>query len=390
MKIAMVGACPFPANRGTPSRILRMSEGLIEKGHDIHIVTYHLKDENIPLNERLIIHRTPDIHIYKKKSPGPSINKIFIDILLTFKLFYIVRKYKIELIHAHHIEGLFSALIVGKILKIPIIYDAHTSVSEELVDYGWVKEDSILQKLINNIEMKLANFSQRIIVVSNELKEKFVKFGISSNKISVIPTGVNFEFFKNADGTNLRNKLGLKTEKIIMYTGTFAPYQGLEYLLRAMKIVGNMRKNVKLIIVGDSSDEEFKSLSKELGIYHLTFFVGEVPFTEIPHFLDMADVVVLPRPKCWGFPQKLSNYMAAGKPIVVFEGSAKGVFHLKNGYVAKNGDVTSLARGIELLLDDKELAKKMSEEARKTAEKKLNWKNLIGDLEYIYFNELKN
>jgi len=367
-----------------------MSEGLIEKGHDIHIVTYHLKDENIPLNERLIIHRTPDIHIYKKKSPGPSINKIFIDILLTFKLFYIVRKYKIELIHAHHIEGLFSALIVGKILKIPIIYDAHTSVSEELVDYGWVKEDSILQKLINNIEMKLANFSQRIIVVSNELKEKFVKFGISSNKISVIPTGVNFEFFKNADGTNLRNKLGLKTEKIIMYTGTFAPYQGLEYLLRAMKIVGNMRKNVKLIIVGDSSDEEFKSLSKELGIYHLTFFVGEVPFTEIPHFLDMADVVVLPRPKCWGFPQKLSNYMAAGKPIVVFEGSAKGVFHLKNGYVAKNGDVTSLARGIELLLDDKELAKKMSEEARKTAEKKLNWKNLIGDLEYIYFNELKN
>jgi len=386
----MVGACPFPANRGTPSRILRMSEGLIEKGHDIHIVTYHLKDENIPLNERLIIHRTPDIHIYKKKSPGPSINKIFIDILLTFKLFYIVRKYKIELIHAHHIEGLFSALIVGKILKIPIIYDAHTSVSEELVDYGWVKEDSILQKLINNIEMKLANFSQRIIVVSNELKEKFVKFGISSNKISVIPTGVNFEFFKNADGTNLRNKLGLKTEKIIMYTGTFAPYQGLEYLLRAMKIVGNMRKNVKLIIVGDSSDEEFKSLSKELGIYHLTFFVGEVPFTEIPHFLDMADVVVLPRPKCWGFPQKLSNYMAAGKPIVVFEGSAKGVFHLKNGYVAKNGDVTSLARGIELLLDDKELAKKMSEEARKTAEKKLNWKNLIGDLDYIYFNELKN
>lgn len=386
----MVGACPFPANRGTPSRILRMSEGLIDKGHDIHIVTYHLKDENIPLNECLIIHRTPDIHIYKKKSPGPSINKIFIDILLTLKLFYIVRKYKIELIHAHHIEGLFSALIVVKILKIPIIYDAHTSVSEELVDYGWVKEDSILQKLINNIEMKLANFSQRIIVVSNELKEKFVKFGISSNKISVIPTGVNFEFFKNADGTNLRNKLGLKTEKIIMYTGNFAPYQGLEYLLRAMKIVGNMRKNVKLIIIGDSSDEEFKSLSKELGIYHLTLFVGEVPFTEIPHFLDMADVVVLPRPKCWGFPQKLSNYMAAGKPIVVFEGSAKGVFHLKNGYMAKNGDVTSLARGIELLLDDKELAKIMSEEARKTAEKKLNWKNLIGDLEYIYFNELKN
>lgn len=389
MKIAMIAACPFPANRGTPSRILRMSEGLIDKGHDIHVVTYHLKDESITINEKLIIHRTPSIPTYNKTSPGPSIQKFFIDILLTLKIFHIIRKYGIELIHAHHIEGLISAIPIGYLLRIPIIYDAHTSVSEELVDYRWVKANSILQKLINLIEIKIANISQYIIAVSNELKEKFIKHGIPSKKITVIPTGVNLKFFKKADGSNIRRKLGIKTKQIIMYTGTFAPYQGLEYLLRAMKIVGNMRTNIKLLLVGNSNDKKYKDLSKYIGISHLTFFVGEVSFTEIPDFLDLAEVVVLPRVKCLGFPQKLSNYLAAGKPIVVFEGSAKGISHMINGYVARNEDVTSLARGIELLLEDKELAKLLSKNARKTAEEILNWENLIKQLEKIYINILK-
>lgn len=39
--VAMVAACPFPGNRGTPSRILQMAQGLEDLGHTVHVVTYH-------------------------------------------------------------------------------------------------------------------------------------------------------------------------------------------------------------------------------------------------------------------------------------------------------------------------------------------------------------
>ena len=43
MRIAIVAACPFPLPRGTPVRILRMAEALADRGHEVHVVTYHLE-----------------------------------------------------------------------------------------------------------------------------------------------------------------------------------------------------------------------------------------------------------------------------------------------------------------------------------------------------------
>ena len=47
-KVVMVAACPFPANHGSPASIREMSEALVELGHEVHILTYPIK-ENIPV-----------------------------------------------------------------------------------------------------------------------------------------------------------------------------------------------------------------------------------------------------------------------------------------------------------------------------------------------------
>ena len=67
-------------------------------------------------------------------------------------------------------------------------------------------------------------------------------------------------------------------------------------------------------------------------------------FEEIPHFLAAADVTVVPRPHCPGFPVKLLNYMAAGKPIVVFAGSAMGLLHLLHAFLVGDHDWQGLDR----------------------------------------------
>ena len=84
-KVAMIAACPFPSPRGTPIRILRLAEGLSQRGHEVHVLTYHLGEE--PENQSFRIHRIQNVRTYQKISPGPSYQKLMVlDPLLAIKL----------------------------------------------------------------------------------------------------------------------------------------------------------------------------------------------------------------------------------------------------------------------------------------------------------------
>ena len=111
----MVAACPFPHPRGTPIRILRMAEALAARGHEIHVVTYHLGSSH--LSARLRIHRTRTLASYRHVAPGPTYEKLLIlDPLLAAKLVEVIRRFSIDLVHAHHYEGLLVAAGARRVL----------------------------------------------------------------------------------------------------------------------------------------------------------------------------------------------------------------------------------------------------------------------------------
>ena len=101
--IAMVAACPFPANHGTPAAIKEMSEELARRGHSIRVVTYPLSHE-IPITG-VEIDRVAQVGSNRQVSVGPSYQRLAFDALLVFKLFQVVRRHKVEVIHAHNYEG---------------------------------------------------------------------------------------------------------------------------------------------------------------------------------------------------------------------------------------------------------------------------------------------
>jgi len=132
--IAMVAACPFPYPRGTPVRIFRMAQVLSELGQEVHVITYHLgqKEQASPF----AIHRILDLNFYKKNSPGPSYLKLLVvDPILTLKILTLYKKYKFDIIHAHHVEGLLASLPIRLLGDAPIIFDMHTLLATELPYY---------------------------------------------------------------------------------------------------------------------------------------------------------------------------------------------------------------------------------------------------------------
>jgi glycosyltransferase involved in cell wall biosynthesis len=112
--------------------------------------------------------------------------------------------------------------------------------------------------------------------------------------------------------------------------------------------------------------------------------VASAPIEELPDYLAAADVTVVPRPSCPGYPIKLLNYMAAGKPVVSFAGSAKSLCHEYSGYIAANDDVEDLAKGIWTLLQNPDVAKIMGARARASLEGVFDWPTLAAGVAETY------
>ena len=126
------------------------------------------------------------------------------------------------------------------------------------------------------------------------------------------------------------------------------------------------------------------ALAKELGISDNVIFVGPHELADLPNFLAMASVTVVPRPECPGHPIKLLNYMMAARPIVCFQGSAKGVRHLHDALIVPNHDWEKMGDAIVTLLRDPALAKRLGTNARETVLSTFDWQVLAKKVEAIY------
>ena len=107
-------------------------------------------------------------------------------------------------------------------------------------------------------------------------------------------------------------------------------------------------------------------------------------FDSLPARLDEADVLVNPRMDCDGIPQKLLNYMAAGKPIVSFAGSAHILDHERTGLIVPDADIGGFADAILRLLQAPEFARTLGAAARRDVEETYSWQGVARKVESVY------
>ena len=378
--IAMVAACPFPYQRGTPIRILRLAEALSRKGHDVHVVTYHLGDEagEVPFR----IHRIPKIRTYRKCSPGPTYQKLLVvNTFLANKLSHVLKNHKIDLVHAHHYEGLLVSTLVRKGKKHPLVYDAHTLLESELPYYGLGLPRRAKTEIGRFFDRSMPKWANHIITVTDEIKTKLVHHArISPMDVTVAMNGIEWESFEvNTEGSQFFKKKG----KTLVFAGSFAPYQGIELLLSAFQHVRTRRQDVRLLIISDSPFDQFENMAAQLNIReHIDFIPSE--FNTLPMHLAGADIALHPRVACDGIPQKLLNYMAAGKAIVSFQSSAKTIEHGRTGWIVEDGDLSAFAEAILQLLDDDLHARKLGAQAKDHAQKEYSWEKTAEKVEMVY------
>jgi len=214
-------------------------------------------------------------------------------------------------------------------------------------------------------------FFRRIkgITVTNLWKKEELKrlFKIGDEKILVAPNGVDIkEFDIQYSKFEARRKLNLSQDKkIILYTGHLYGWKGVQSLAEASQYLPG---NIEVYFIGGTKEDikDFKVRYSRPNIH----IIGHRPHSEIPYWLKVADVLVLPNTakenisKYWTSPLKLFEYMASKRPIIASDlPSIREILNESNAILVEPDDPEELARGIQKVLESQELAEKISAKA---------------------------
>jgi glycosyltransferase involved in cell wall biosynthesis len=313
--------------------------------------------------------------------------------MLVHRLLKISKTRRYDIIHAHHIEGLMIALAARAIgLNLPIVYDAHTLVGSELIDYG-LQIGSGLKRLVGDfLDYSLARRADSVIAVTDEIKNAFERRAVqSANHVYVIPNGIEDSFIQLANKTRRystssefeESTAARMTAPVFLFAGNTSTYQGIDLMLKAFALVLQRVPGALLRILTNEPFTAYQRLVERLGISD-KLSIMNVDMDELPRMLVQADVLINPRTRCAGIPQKLLNYMGAGRPVVSFAGSAKIVTNRVDGLIVENGDIQGLADAMFELVANWELGKALSEAALKKILARYTWSNAAKQTQVVF------
>ncbi|MBI1969743.1 glycosyltransferase family 4 protein [Candidatus Woesearchaeota archaeon] len=323
---------------------------------------------------------------------GLKQNKVEVELLLNQK------QGKYRRLFRRFKQGNFDVLLVnGKIVmliaklamwwhKKPIIFDVFISDYDTLVqDRKIIREKSLKAKLLWLLDKYSCLFADAIILDTNAHVDFFVQeFNLSEEKFEVIPVGCDESIFKP-------RKKPETGKFLVSFYGSFIPLQGVQFIIKAAKLLQPMHVYFELIGEGQTYDT-MKELAKDLGCQNVQF-LGKKPLQELPKHMAKADV-------CLGIfgktdkakrviPTKAYAALAMRKPLVTGDTPAAREL-LKDSdtcIFCKMADGESLANTIGLVKTDKIIREKIAENGYQLFVKKCSSK-VIGKMLKDYLEKV--
>ncbi len=239
---------------------------------------------------------------------------------------------------------------------------------------------------IDNIVFKKAN---RIIAVSNELKEDIKKqYKVPDEKLVMIQNGIDTDTCRpELDVTSLIYKYGLQNKKIILTIGVMTGQKGHDLLLQVLPCILKEYENIKLVLVGFGPQfNKLKNLAEKLKVTEDVAFTGKIPHEELQFYYNLADVFVFPTLRVEGGPLVIPEAMACERPVIASRigGIPTVIEDHKDGILVEPGNLKELKERILEVLNDEELAKMLGKNARKKVVEKYSVDRMVEDTIAVY------
>jgi len=369
-KICMVTVCYTPSKGGIEKTVSKLTGQLLRKGHQIHIITssrgldptrfYHEKRDNLEVT------RYPE-------------TSFFFDCPINPRIAAHVLRSNYDVLHVHGVTPTISdlAIVLGKIKRRPAVLTYHCS---PVPDYGRSCGRFLSKLYMKILDRIIVNLTDRVVVTTKSFAKANSTIKNVLKKVVVVPWGVE----ASTRGASL-NYSDDESQAKVLFVGQLKKYKGINYLIKAIKLLSEEGLPLNLTIVGGGPEKRsLETYAENLGVN--AKFTGIVSDELLPSHYSDADIFVLPSVSGReGFGLVILEAMSYGKPVIVTDipGPNEIVKNGYNGILVPPKDPEALAKAIKTLASDSELRHTLSINARETV-KRFSWEKVGEKYQSVY------
>lgn len=374
MKIALVSPYDFSYPGGVVRHIASLERHFTRMGHVVKIIA--------PASSPVEGYGDRFIQIGKPR-PVPtsgSIARITISLTLTNKVKEVLEKEKFDIIHLH--EPLAPTLCTTVLRLSNTINIGTFHATESKPSYRWTKPlflSGLYKKWFNKLHGRIA--------VSKPAMDFINRFFPST--YDIIPNGIDLEHFS----PNVKPMEQFMDGKInLLFVSRLEKRKGLEYLLKAYRLIKPDYPDIRLIIVGPGTRlrKKYEKMVADAELEDV-IFTGAVDYQDLPRYYKSADIFCAPATGHESFGIILLEAMATGKPVVAssISGYSTVVSHGVDGLLVPPKQEVPLAQAISTLIRSEELRKKMGEQGIKKSAN-FGWEYISRRIMNYYLSILMN
>jgi glycosyltransferase involved in cell wall biosynthesis len=331
---------------GTGRHVLDLSEGLAQRGCDVHVLYSTGRADRFFLERLQLLAKCRCLPLPMRTSIHPG---DFAAVLAARQ--YVNEFGPFDAIHGHSSKG-------GAVARLAAL---GTSAAAFYTLHGFIIMDPLLalwkRAFYLGVELMLALRTSRIIAVAPEERREAIRLGLGRERVVLIPNGVGPA--QLTPRAQARRAIGVGDDEtpVIGFVGRFVTQKAPDVLLRAVARAAAKCPKVRLALVGTGPLEpELRELVRTLCIGDHVLWLGERPANSV---LAAFDVFAMSSHK-EGLPYVVLEAMAAGLPVVATDSSgvdslvATGV----NGIVVPRGDANAFGDALAALAADRALCER--------------------------------
>lgn len=286
----------------------------------------------------------------------------------------LVRRERVEVIHAHEFTANTYGSLMGRIMGVPVVATVHG-------------KSYFADQVKRRLAYRYVSRVSRIVAVSEDLKQFIVqRVGIAEERINVVYNGVDIAGASPVERLSaIRADLGLdRYEHVIGAVGSLYPVKGHIHLIKALPDILRVCPKTILLLVGQG--ELDTALKAEVASRNLDAHVRFLGFrSDVPALLSLFDVFVMPS-LSEGLSMALLEAMAAGKPVVVTKvgGNSEIVLDGDTGFLIDSESPESISDKVVQVLRDKVGAMAMGDRGRLRVQDKFSFRAMVDRYQSYY------
>ncbi len=366
---------------GLARHVYDLSRALAAHGEEVHVITCHVPGARAyEIVDGVHVYRVHPVHMETHNFLDwvERLNLAMIDCAQN-----LIRIHRFDLIHAHDWLVAQAGIVLKNAYRIPLVSTIHAT------EYGrnrGIHND--IQRHINQIEWGLTYESWRVICCSRYMAREIAQvFQLPADKIRKIPNGVEVKnVMPRVIDPGFRNRYAAQFEKIVYFVGRLVPEKGVQVLIEAIPKVLAQYPNTKFVISGKGPYQDYLlGLVERLGIGEKIYFTGFTDDETRNMLFASSDIAVFPS-LYEPFGIVALEAMATRIPVIVSDtgGLTEVIEHKTDGLKVYPDDVESLAGAIILLLNDPDLAQRLSQTAWNKVNSVYNWGAIAAETIKVY------